>query len=265
MRKIALLFGIAAAVVGAACGRQVTPNPAGLGPGGTPAGFVNVFYNVAVPFKISAPTSTTSLLTRRATATLRLPTRSKRTGTATPILWSPGGMAGHLTHRLWRSTIPHKTLISRRFGFRLLRRRRPSSTILTPTVREPRFRFARRSRSSAIIQCRLLLRHHLALSQIWTFNAFVAQANGSGQWYFVDSMGAGGPVDPQFVSPRLDMSTCFDNTYYPAHQATQISSIEIANNPSKAPCSGSDVTRRAYVAVPPVPGASDLLDTKLVR
>ena len=74
-------------------------------------------------------------------------------------------------------------------------------------------------------------------SNLWTFNAFVTQANGSGQWGFVDSLGAGGPAPggPQFVSPRLCMTEPFDNTYYaqytPSDPASQITTLEIANNP----------------------------------
>jgi len=80
-------------------------------------------------------------------------------------------------------------------------------------------------------------------SNLWTFNAFVTQAQPGGQWYFLDSMGAGGPIDPQFVSPVLNMSTCFDNVYYaiytPSDPSAQIVTIEIANNPASAPCSSS--------------------------
>jgi len=78
-------------------------------------------------------------------------------------------------------------------------------------------------------------------SNLWTFNAFVTQASQGGQWYFLDSMGPGGPVDPQFVSPTLCMTQQFDNTYYaqytPSDPSAQIVTIEIANNPaSPAPC-----------------------------
>ena len=51
-------------------------------------------------------------------------------------------------------------------------------------------------------------------SDVWTFNAFTTQANSQGTWQFFDSMGAGGPIDPQFVSPKLCMLEQFDNTYY---------------------------------------------------
>jgi hypothetical protein len=71
---------------------------------------------------------------------------------------------------------------------------------------------------------------------LWTFNAFVTQASNGGQWQFYDSMGAGGPMPPEFISPVLNMLTCFDNTYYaqfPAPDpAAQIVSVEISNNPA---------------------------------
>jgi hypothetical protein len=78
-------------------------------------------------------------------------------------------------------------------------------------------------------------------SNEWTFNAFVTQASQGGQWLFYDSMGAGGPIDPQFVSPTLCMTEPFDNTYYalytPTDPSAQIVTIEIANNPvSPSPC-----------------------------
>ncbi len=78
-------------------------------------------------------------------------------------------------------------------------------------------------------------------SNIWTFNAVVTQANQNGQWQFYDSMGAGGPIDPQFVSPKLCMTEPFDNTYYgiyvPSDPSAQIVSLEFANNPvTPTPC-----------------------------
>ena len=249
-RKIALLFGIAAAIVGAACGRQVTPNPAGLGPGGTPPGFVTVFYNVAVPFNFSSyqyhvvfnttddghtPSTDTfqtnwdgysyTLVARgnggtpsaQAVAFYHNPQNEHQPPVWFPIITTPQTFFYNLDANGTGTEFSIRTAKSV-FSYNPVPTPTPSSTP----------------------------------PPIWTFNAFVTQANGSGQWTFVDSMGAGGPVDPQFVSPRLDMLTCFDNTYYPAHQPTQISSIEIANNPSRTPCSGSDVVRRAFVAGPPI-------------
>lgn len=81
----------------------------------------------------------------------------------------------------------------------------------------------------------------LPYARTWTFNAFVTQASSQGPWAFYDSMGPGGPVPPDFVSPTLCITEPFDNTYYafftPGDPSAQIVSVEIANNPtSPAPC-----------------------------
>lgn len=80
------------------------------------------------------------------------------------------------------------------------------------------------------------------LSHIWLFNAFTTQASFQNQLLFIDSMGSGGATDTTFVSPQLDIDTCFDQTFYkqqdinpPSDPAAQIVSIEIANNPSPGP------------------------------
>ncbi len=76
-------------------------------------------------------------------------------------------------------------------------------------------------------------------SDVWTFNAFTTQANSQATWQFFDSMGAGGPIDPQWNSPKLCMLQQFDTTFYAlktqgiSDPAAQIVSIEIANNPAK--------------------------------
>ncbi len=76
----------------------------------------------------------------------------------------------------------------------------------------------------------------------WTFNAFVTQASSQGQWLFYDSMGAGGPTLPEFVSPSLCITEPFDNTYYAIYSqgqdpSAQIVSVELANNPAHpSPC-----------------------------
>jgi hypothetical protein len=79
---------------------------------------------------------------------------------------------------------------------------------------------------------------------VWKFNAFTAQASSQGQWMFFDSLGAGGPIDPQFVccNPPLDMTQCFDNTYFAldtsiSDPAAEIVTVRISNNPVKTPCS----------------------------
>ncbi|MFY9665851.1 MAG: hypothetical protein WAK19_15515 [Candidatus Cybelea sp.] len=61
IRKLSFGFVIVlvTAFIVAACGRQVTPNPAGLGAGGAPPGFMAVIFDVQAPFNFSS-TSTWS-------------------------------------------------------------------------------------------------------------------------------------------------------------------------------------------------------------
>jgi hypothetical protein len=80
------------------------------------------------------------------------------------------------------------------------------------------------------------------VSNIWLFNAFTTQASIQNQLLFLDSMGSGGAIDTTFVSPRLDINTCFDQVVFkqqdinpPSDPAAQIVSVEIANNPSPGP------------------------------
>ncbi|MEO6836706.1 MAG: hypothetical protein ABI231_12485 [Candidatus Tumulicola sp.] len=86
-------------------------------------------------------------------------------------------------------------------------------------------------------------------SSTWRFNAFTTQANNQNQLVYVDSMGAGGPVDPQWNSPPLVVAAptppppspspppVFDQVFYALSSGLQIDppaqivSIEIANNP----------------------------------
>ncbi len=48
---IAFVMGLALLIV--ACGRQVTPNPPGLGPGGAAPGYFSVFFDTQAPFNFS--------------------------------------------------------------------------------------------------------------------------------------------------------------------------------------------------------------------
>jgi hypothetical protein len=74
------------------------------------------------------------------------------------------------------------------------------------------------------------------LATNWTYNAFATQANVQGQLVFVDSMGAGGPVAPQYVLPVLDSAQRFDRTFYALSGGlridppAQILELDISNN-----------------------------------
>jgi hypothetical protein len=237
---VTIRFGVGmmlvVSVIVVACGRQVTPNPAGLGAGGAPLGYMAVYFTTASPFNFGSyqylivlntsgdglTPSTDTIQTNWAGYSYAMVARGN------------GGASFAEAVQLRRSTInPHTPPYWLQLG-------------TTPQT----FSFnlnanGTGSEFSILAQKRIFsspMPSPTPTSNVWTFNAFVTQADGSGEWQFYDSLGAGGPTDPQFVSPQLCMTEPFDNTYYsrgfvaPDPQA-QISTIEIANNPaSPKPC-----------------------------
>lgn len=79
-------------------------------------------------------------------------------------------------------------------------------------------------------------------AKTWTFNAFVTEANANNQLIFVNSMGVGGATDTTWVSPPLPICTNFDTvfnsraSYNQIPEPAQIVTVELANNGSNTPC-----------------------------
>jgi hypothetical protein len=227
------------AFIVAACGRQVTPNPPGLGAGGAPPGYLALHFDVAAPFNFSnyqymfvfnttgggVTPSTDTVQTNWAGYSFALlaqgngaissaevvqlvpPKAGKGPPSWLPLHTNPQQFSYNLNSN---GTGTEFSLLAQKAIFAGITSPPPSPTPSPAT---------------------------------WKFNVFTTQPGGSrGQWFFLDSMGAGGPVDPQFVSPTLCMLQPFDNTYValgftPPDPSAQIVSVEIANNPAKpAPC-----------------------------
>jgi len=54
IRKVLFGFGaVLGLIISASCGRQVTPNPPGLGAGGAPPGYLVIKFDVAAPLNFS--------------------------------------------------------------------------------------------------------------------------------------------------------------------------------------------------------------------
>jgi hypothetical protein len=224
-----------------ACGRQVTPNPPGLGPGGTPQGYLAIFFSTQAAFNFSNYQYMVVLNTSGSRVTPSTDTvQTNWAGYVFDLVATGNGFASsakpyYLTH----GANPHQP---------------PSWYPLGTTPQTFSYNLNNNGTGTefSILMQRRVLDYNpspspspsATPSNVWTFNAFVTQGvQPGGQWYFYDSMGAGGPVDPQYVSPTLCMSEPFDNTYFPQGQylpgdpAGQIVSIEIANNPaSPSPC-----------------------------
>ncbi|HEV3090995.1 MAG TPA: hypothetical protein VGX91_06060 [Candidatus Cybelea sp.] len=237
-----LSFGFVVVVVTAfivaACGRQVTPNPPGLGPGGAPLGYMAVHFDVAAPFNFSnyqymivfdtsgdgKTPSTDTLQTNWAGYSFAL------------IALGSGGTSYAEPVQFVRNQNPHIPPAWLRLGttpqqFSFNPDSNGSGTEFSIIAQKAIFKgIASPSPSPSA-----------SPSNLWTFNAFTTQATNGGTWTFLDSLGPGGPIDPQFVSPKLCMTEQFDNTYYayftPSDPAAQIVSVEISNNPSApTPC-----------------------------
>lgn len=240
-------FGFVAILVVAlsvcACGRQVTPNPPGLGAGGAPPGFVSLTFDVAAPFNFSnyqymfvfntsgngVTPSTDTVQTNWAGYSIALVARGNGAVSSAEVVQFVPPKAG----RAPPGWLPLITT-PQQFSYNL--NNNGTGTEFSMLVQKSVFRgFPSPSPSSSASPTP-------TPPSVWTFNAFTTQTGASqGQWFFQDSLGAGGPFDPQFVSPALCLTEPFENTYYgkstAGDQAAQIVSVQIANNPaSPAPC-----------------------------
>jgi hypothetical protein len=238
MRTQRLIFSstLVAALGAVACGRQVTPNPPGLGPGGAPPGYMAVIFDTAAAFNFTSYQYMVVLNTNGNGATPSTQTwQTNWDGYSFELVALGNGLSSYAQpFYLARNANPH--ISPQRY----------------PLITTPQTFSYNLNNNGSGTEFELLAKVSLfnynpspspsPPSKLWTFNAFVTQANPSGQWLFYDSMGAGGPIPPEYVSPVLDMTQCFDNTYFPQGQYTptdpsgQITSVEIANNPVSPTC-----------------------------
>jgi hypothetical protein len=259
IRKVGFSLVFVTAIIVAACGRQVTPNPPGTGPGGLLPGFTSIKFDVAAPFNFS---SYQYFVVFNTTGNGQTPLTNPQTNNwanysfaievggnggstfAGPIefLRTPGftgqpalihlGATPQQFQYIANSngTGTEFTIIFQRIIFSGLNSPTPSpapSTSPTPTP--------------SVGPSGSPTPNPVKIN--WLFNAFTTQSNANGQIQFVDSMGTFGPTDTTFVSPNLAMNTCFDQVVQAQSLAlqidppAQIESVEIANNPGN--CSGT--------------------------
>lgn len=234
-----LSFGFIVVLVTAfivvACGRQVTPNPPGLGPGGAPPGYIAVHFDVQSPFNFS---NYQYMIVFNTSGTGVTPsTDTIQTNWAgyyfALVALGTAGTSNAEAVQFVRNQNPHIPPAWLKLGTT------PGQLTYNPNSNGQATEFS-------MIAQKAIFKGVASPSpspsagpnNIWTFNAFVTEAS-QGQWYFLDSMGAGGFMDPQFVSPKLCMTEPFDNTYFalftPGDPTAQIVSIEISNNPAASP------------------------------
>ncbi len=244
IRKLSFGFVIVTAFIVAACGRQVTPNPPGLGPGGAPPGYMSVVFDIAGTFNFSNYQYWVVFNTTGNNITPSVEPFNNNwagysfavevagngvTSYAVPVEFVRSTAAPHAQPYFQRLvTTPHQfQYLPNSNGtsseFTVLFQRNVFSGIATPTPGPS-------PTSSA-----------QPFANTWYFNAFTTQTNGLGQLTFMDSLGAGGPVLPDFVSPALNIRTTFQLPEYALFSGqqmdpnAQISQVTISNNASPTP------------------------------
>jgi hypothetical protein len=231
-KNLAPLFFLGTTLAVGACGRQITPDPPNLGAGGAPPGFMSITFDVAGQMNFSnyqywVVFNTTG--TNGQTPST-FPSNNNWAGFAFAI--EVGGAAGSGTsanaYEFQKNSNSH---IPPNLG--------PLGT--TPALMQYNPDSNGTGTEFTVIFSRSIFRGDLAtpapVGQIWLFNAFTTQANTQGQWQCMDSMGNGGPIGPQYVSPTLNVSQSFDTTFYARYsdaqmdQGAQITQITLGNNP----------------------------------
>jgi hypothetical protein len=230
-----LIFLTALAVV--ACGRQVTPNPVGVGPLGALPGQMAVTFDVAQPFNFSNyqywivfNTSGNGLTPDTQPYNNNWAAYSE----GIEITGNGGATSARAFQFVKNLQNPHIT---------------PTFQPLPTTPQQLQYNLNSNGSGaefSVIFQRSVFIGIQpspLPLATPWLFNAFTTQADVQGNLLFVDSMGgATGGAPPPFVSPVLNTWRCFDTNPITAisngrqvDPSAQIVSVEIANNPSPTP------------------------------
>jgi hypothetical protein len=225
------------AIVVVACGRQVTPNPIGIGPLGTLPGQMAVTFDVAAPFNFSSYQYWVIFDTTGDGKTPSTqPYVDKWAGYSSGIEVSGNGGS---TYAAAYQFVKNPSQPHARPGFVRI--------ITTPQQMQYLFNDSGAGSEFTVIFNRNIFTSiannpsQQPLARNWTYNAFTTQASTLGQLLFLDSMGQGGAGPPQYTSPWLNTWQCFDNpytAYFTGQQlnpAAQITSVEIANNPSPTP------------------------------
>jgi hypothetical protein len=218
----------------ASCGRQVTPNPPGIGPGGALPGQMAIFFDVAAPFNFSNYQYWVIFDTTGDGATpSTMPANDNWAGYSGGIKISgSGGAAYAAAYQFVKNPSQPKNP--------------PAFIQIVTTPQQLQFNADSNGTGgeASVIFSRNIFTSISKngtpppLAVNWTYNAFTTQANVQGQLIFYDSMGAGGPGVPQYSSPVLNTLQCFDQTFYSRYSGlqldppAQIVSVELGNNPT---------------------------------
>ena len=233
LSRLGLGFVVLVAVVAAACGRQVTPNPPGFGAGGALPGQMVVFFDVAGTFNFS---------NYQYWIVFNTSGNGLTPGTQ-PFINNWAAYSSAL------QVIGNGAATSARVGQFVKNSNPHIPPQFVPLITTPQQLTYNANSNGTGTEFSIIFQRSIftsivspapsptPLSNTWTFNAFTTQANVQNQMIFVDSMGVGGPNNPQYLSPSLNVTTSFDQTLYALSSglqmdpAAQIISIQIGNNP----------------------------------
>ena len=241
IRKLSFGFVLLTAFIVAACGRQVTPNPPGLGAGGAPSGYMVVKFDVNAPFNFA---NYQYIVVFNTSGNGVSPNAQPVTNnySAFDFAIQVGGNGGATFARpiqFVKNSNPAIPPVVVPLGttpqqFQYTPNSNGTGTEFTILFQRQIFRGINPSPSPSPTGSS----SPPPFANNWLFNAYVAQPNAQGLPQFVDSMGQGGPTDTTWVSPVLSVNTQFDQVFYkvqdinpPGDPAAQIVSVEIGNNP----------------------------------
>jgi hypothetical protein len=240
--KLGFSLVFVTAILTVACGRQMTPDPPGLGAGGANPGFMVVKLDVAAPFDFSTYQywivfNTTGNGLSPDTNPLRNNWAAFSDGIV--IQGAGGGVSAKAIQFVTNPAYPAVTptwfpLQTSAQQLQLTPNSNGSDTEFTVTFRRGIFRPVNPPSPGPTGT-------PAPYAKSWTFNAFVTQANAQNQLIFVNSMGVGGPTDTTWVSPTLPICTNFDQTVNAISSGLQIPepaqlvTVELANNGSTPP------------------------------
>ena len=263
IRRVSFVTGSVAALMASACGRQVTPNRAGVGPGGLQSGFMSVKFRVQSAFNFSSD-SYAIVFNTSGSGVTPLPQTFSNNFAGYSMAIVVGGVGGSVQAQAYYYYRPNTTsqipvlypigatpqqLIFQpntngqgtEFTVIFDRVLALFSATTTPTPSPSASASASPSASPSTSPSPSPTSSGVAVANLWNFNFFVLggqQANYQPQGTILDSLGQGGPNDNTYTSPQLDVSTAFDTGAFYAQTGGGHPSIpdalaggDIANNP----------------------------------
>jgi hypothetical protein len=266
IRRAGFVTGSVAALIASSCGRQVTPNRVGIGPGGLESGFMSVKFNVQTVFNFSSD-SYAIVFNTSGSGTTPLPVTLSNNYAGYSMAIVVGGAGGAVQAYAYYYYRPNNTtqvpvlypigatpqqLIltlnsngqGNQFTVVFSRVLALFSATTSPSPSPTASGLASPSPTPSGSPVPTPTSSGVTVSNLWNFNFFVLQGQVSnyesqGSLTIIDSLGAGGPNDQTYVSPTLDVSSAFDTgAFYVQSPGVNHPSIsdalaggDIANNP----------------------------------